>query len=373
MPTFVEKSYKTILNKKKGIDSWFWDRYTLNPYNGCLFGCIYCDARSAKYHMPEDFENQIIVKKEAARLLRAQLNSRAYKLVDVIGIGSVTDAYQGAELKYGSTRACLEVINEFKFPVHIATKSDLILKDSDLLSEIAVQSWCSVSFTIISLNATKSKFLDGRATHPGKRLKALLALKKSTSLQAGVLLMPLVPYLNDNPAELEELVKAVKDHGADYLLFASGLSMKDQQATWYLKHLAEAYPNLIPAYEKLFNFAYQPDVYTGKPSPHFQYTSRKNDLLRALCEKYDLPCRMPRFIPSDYRKFNYLLAEQMFNEHYLQSIRGEASKEYYELAQNIQQLKLGINKENLKDIVFLNFPGKEHFLPKLEVMLSNLY
>ncbi|MDN5210668.1 radical SAM protein [Fulvivirgaceae bacterium BMA12] len=373
MPTFIEKSYKSILNKKKFIDSWFWDSYTLNPYNGCLFGCIYCDARNAQYRMPQDFENQIIVKKDVTHLLRSQLNRGVHKPVDVIGVGGVTDAYQGAELKYERTRACLEVINEFKFPVHIATKSDLILRDSDLLAEIARQTWCSVSFTIISLDPAKSRFLDGRAPHPGKRLKALSTLKKNTSLQAGVLLMPLVPYVNDDPVELEELVKAVKDQGADYILFAGGISMKNQQATWFLSHLKQAYPDLIPAYEKLLDFSYKPNVYTGRQSPHFEYTARKNKMLLALCEKHKLPYRMPRFIPSDYRKFNYLLAEKMFNEHYLQSIRGGASKEYYTLAQNIQRLKLGINRENLRDVVSLNFPGSEHLVPKLEMILDNLH
>lgn len=372
MPVFIEKSYKSILNKKKFIDSWFWDSYTLNPYNGCLFGCIYCDARNAKYHMPEDFENQIIIKKDVAKLLRLQLKQKPFRLVDVIGIGGVTDAYQGAELKYKNTRSCLEVINEFRYPLHIATKSNLILNDSDLLSEVATHTWCSVSFTVISLKPSKSRFLDGRSPHPMKRLKAMYSLKKYPSLQSGVLLMPLIPYLNDDPNELEDLVKAAKDYGADYLLFAGGISMKNQQATWFLKHLNSEHPDLMPAYQKLFGFSHYKSTYTGKSSPDFQYTLHKSQIIRDLCEKHDLSYRIPRFIPADHRKYNYLLAEKLFNEHYSMSIDGKSADETYWLAQNIQQLKLGITRESLKDIVLLNFPGKEHFISKLENMLKDL-
>ena len=322
--------------------------------------------------MPEDFENRIIVKKDIGKLLRLQLAQRPFSLVDVIGIGGVTDAYQGAELKYRKTRTCLEVINEYKYPVHIATKSDLILNDADLLSDIANHSWCSVSFTVISLESSKSKFLDGRSPGPMKRLKAMSALKRYRSLQTGVLLMPLVPYLNDDPAELEELVKAAKDHGADYLLFAGGISMKNQQAIWFLKHLANRHPHLIPAYKRLFNFSYPSNTYDGNPSPIHQYVLKKNRILLELCDKHDLSCRMPRFVPSDYRRYNYLLAESLFNEHYLRSVDGKPANEIYWLAKNIQQLKLGITKENLKDVVYLNFPGREHLVPKLEAILKSL-
>ena len=105
MPVFIEKSYKSILNKKKSIDSWFWDSYTLNPYNGCLFGCIYCDARKAKYHMPEDFENQIIIKKDIAKLLRHQLKQKPFRLAQNI-----------QQLKLGINRENLKDIVLLNFP-----------------------------------------------------------------------------------------------------------------------------------------------------------------------------------------------------------------------------------------------------------------
>ena len=99
MPEFIEQEFKSIINKLKFIDNWFWCRYTINPYNGCLFGCVYCDARSAKYHMPEDFENKIIIKRNVRELLDNRLSRARTFLKDVVGFGGVTDSFQAAEKK----------------------------------------------------------------------------------------------------------------------------------------------------------------------------------------------------------------------------------------------------------------------------------
>ncbi len=97
MPTFIKQQFKSILNKKKFIDNWFWDRYSINPYNGCSFGCIYCDARSAKYHAPQDFENKITIKQNVGPMLDKRLSRARTLLPDVVGLGGVTDCYQPAE------------------------------------------------------------------------------------------------------------------------------------------------------------------------------------------------------------------------------------------------------------------------------------
>ena len=86
MITYTEKEFKSILNIRKFIDHWFWDKYGINPYNGCQFGCIYCDSRSAKYHLPEDFENNIIIKKDAELILDKRLKNARTLLPDVVGI-----------------------------------------------------------------------------------------------------------------------------------------------------------------------------------------------------------------------------------------------------------------------------------------------
>ncbi len=158
MPEFIEQQFKSIINKKKFIDSWFWDRYTVNPYNGCLFGCIYCDARSAKYQMPQDFENKIIVKKNVGEMLDKRITNARTFLPDVVGMGGVTDCYQPAEEIYGNTQQCLEVLAKHHYPIHVATKSELVLRDLDILDAISRKSWCSVSVTITTTKPETASF-----------------------------------------------------------------------------------------------------------------------------------------------------------------------------------------------------------------------
>ncbi len=136
MVNYQEKEYKSILNKHKFIDSWFWNRYGINPYNGCQFGCVYCDSRSEKYHLPTDFENDIIIKKDVSSMLDKRLTNARALLPDVVAFSGACDPYQPAEAKFKNTRQCLEVLEKHKYPVHIITKSKLVLRDLDLLEKI---------------------------------------------------------------------------------------------------------------------------------------------------------------------------------------------------------------------------------------------
>jgi len=129
-----------------------WSHYTINPYRGCQFACNYCDAITEKYLVHRDFEDFsriIYVKEEAPELLRRQIKRLR---LDVVALSGVTDPYQPAERKYGLTREILKILLEYGFGVHIGTKSDLVLRDLDLLSGISEKGWCAVSFTIITFD-----------------------------------------------------------------------------------------------------------------------------------------------------------------------------------------------------------------------------
>ena len=329
MPTFIEKQFKFILNKKKYIDSWFWDRYSINPYNGCLFGCIYCDARSNNYHMPTDFENNIIIKQNVGTMLDKRLSRARTLLSDVVGIGGVTDSYQAAETKYGNTHACLEILAKHRYPVHIATKSDLVLGDGQLLDEIGQQTWCTVSFTITTLDPDLTKFLDQRAPSPQKRLDALRELKQTyPHVQAGVLIIPLIPYLTDEPAALAALVAASKVAGADYVLFGGGMSLRDSQARYFLGHLSTHFPDIYAKYKTLYQFD-NATQYDGQSAPPSAYLLPKYRLLFDLCAQYELPYRIPRFIPDDWRQTNYRIAEQLLNTAYERQMLGNYWQNHY--------------------------------------------
>ncbi len=141
MVRYIPKDFKTILNKYKFIDSWFWCRYSINPYNGCQFACTYCDSRSHKYHLHSEFDHLIYIKSNIGAMLEDRLRQARTLLPDVVAIGGTCDAYQPAEEIYKNTQQCLEVLLKYRYPVIISTKSTLILRDLHLLSQIAQTAW----------------------------------------------------------------------------------------------------------------------------------------------------------------------------------------------------------------------------------------
>src|SRR5512140_885941 len=137
---------KTLLSRVKGPDDYFGLYYNLNLYRGCQHQCIYCDSRSECYQI-EDFDHDVLIKANAIELLRKELAGK--RVIGTIGTGSMNDPYMPLEAEKRLTRQALEVIQEFHFPIHIITKSDLALRDLDLLEQIG-QTYAAVSFTITS-------------------------------------------------------------------------------------------------------------------------------------------------------------------------------------------------------------------------------
>jgi DNA repair photolyase len=343
MVRYTEKEFKSILNKRKYIDSWFWDRYGINPYNGCQFGCIYCDSRSMKYYLPTDFENDIIVKKNVKDMLDKRISRARTLLPDVVGMSGASDPYHHAEARYKNTQQCLEVLEKHGYPVHMITKSRLVLRDMDLLERIGEKSWCCVSVTITTTNPEVARFLETRSPSPQVRFNVIKTIKeRAKHIQTGVLLIPVVPLLCDSDRQLEEMVKQSKEAGADYLLFG-GMTMRDLQALWFMKHVKERYPELVEGYEELYKFKYDPESYEGIYAPKRSYQLRINKKLLALCDEYEMPYRIKRFIPDDFRRENYLIAEKILNQAYQLQILGKAWSNTHWAGMNIQNLKESIS------------------------------
>ncbi|MCB8928826.1 MAG: radical SAM protein [Ardenticatenaceae bacterium] len=373
MPKFIEKQYKSIINKNKYIDHWFWTRYAINPYNGCQFGCIYCDARSEHYHMPQDFENEILVKQNVGQMLDQRITRARTFLPDVVGIGGVTDSYQPAEKKYENTRSILSVLAKHQYPVHLITKSTLILRDLPLLEEIAQQTWCTVSVTITTTDAEKSRFLEKFAPSPAKRLEVLRQIKtKAPHVQTGALLMPLIPVLCDDEAQVEQLFTAVKATGADYLMFGGAMTLRNRQADWFLQHLREAEPAVYQQYVDLYQFTPDGEAYNGRYLPGGDYMRQQHERLFALSNKHQLPHRIRRFIPNDYRKTNYRIAERMLNVSFERQMFGQSWETLFWAAQNIQNLKEPIEavaaRGELEQIKNVKGPIKKRIEAILEEM-----
>jgi DNA repair photolyase len=211
---FLDVDAKSIVNKVESPDVGMF--YSMNPYQGCEHGCIYCYARNSfeywGYSAGIDFESKIMVKKNAPQLLRKFLMHPKWECVP-ISLSGNTDCYQPAEKKFRLTRGLLEVCNEFNQPVGIITKNAGILRDKDLLQHMASRSLVSVLVSITSFNEDLRSVMEPRTTTAKQRLRTIEELSK-TGVQMGVMLGPMIPGLNEH--EMPAIIKAASEAGATF-------------------------------------------------------------------------------------------------------------------------------------------------------------
>jgi DNA repair photolyase len=208
---------------------------SINPYRGCEHGCIYCFARPTHAWLGLspglDFETRIFAKPNAPELLRHELSRPGYR-PEIVALGANTDPYQPIERRLGITRAILEIFSEFAHPVGIVTKSDLVLRDVDLLAPMAERGLAHVHFSVTTLDAGLARRMEPRAATPERRLAAMSRLHEA-GIACGVLASPMIPGLNDS--ELEAILEAAAGAGANsaaYILLRLPLELKDLFAEW---------------------------------------------------------------------------------------------------------------------------------------------
>ncbi|MBI2270747.1 MAG: PA0069 family radical SAM protein [Bacteroidetes bacterium] len=203
---------KNIVNRVKSPDT--YSIYSMNPYQGCEHGCIYCYARNTHeywgYSAGLDFERKIIAKPDAAKVLTKQLMNKNWEVQPIMFSGN-TDCYQPLERKLKITRSMLEVLLEFRHPVGMITKNTLILRDIDLLGELAKLRLVHVMVSITSLNEELRLAMEPRTTTAKQRLKVIEELSKA-GIPAGVMTAPIIPGLNSH--EMPAIIEAAADHGA---------------------------------------------------------------------------------------------------------------------------------------------------------------
>jgi len=319
MVVYVLKEFKTILNKLKYIDLWFYNRYTINGYQGCEHSCVYCDARSERYHIAGDFDQTVIVKKNVKDQLDRRL-SKARTLIDVTSFGGVNDSYQPAEEIYQNSRQILEVLAKYKYPVSVSTKATLILRDLELFNQVAMDTWACIAFTITSVDETVCAFLEPRASGAEERFLALETIKREyPAIQTGVNFMPIVPFLADSEENLEAMIRSIHEVKADFVLFA-GLTMRDKQGEYYLSKVKEIYPELVEKYQELYKGNYVPT--------NEEYMNEVNRKVLDLCKKYSVKYRVKRWIPADFRRVNYLIAQDLADYSYELQVQGKSKRTY---------------------------------------------
>ena len=203
---------KTIVNKVTSPDVGMG--YSMNPYQGCEHGCIYCYARNAHeywgYSAGLDFERKVLVKKDAPLLLEKLLKKKSWKAATIVLSGN-TDCYQPAEQTFGITRQCLELFYRYRHPVGIITKNALVLRDLDILKKLNEHQLVGVNVSITSLSEKTRRLLEPRTATIERRLRTVKALSES-GIPVNAMLAPMIPGINSH--EMLKLAKTVADHGA---------------------------------------------------------------------------------------------------------------------------------------------------------------
>jgi DNA repair photolyase len=266
-----EITVKSVLNKTKRRDPWFLDDYTINPYSACSFNCLFCYIRGSKYG--EHMEEKLSIKSNAVEVLDKQLKNRAAKnQYGIIVLSSATDPYLQIEKDTQLTRKVLEVILKYRFPVHIITRSNLVVRDFDLLREInerailpddlraTLGQGAIITFSFSTIDDDIRKVFEPGATQTELRFESVRQ-SKASGLRTGISLMPLLPYLTDTSDYLQKMFTAFKALNVDYIFPASltlfGTNPSDSK-TLMLAAIRKHYPDLEQQYQKLYSYGFQP-------------------------------------------------------------------------------------------------------------------
>lgn len=257
--------------------------HSINPYRGCEFACRYCYARYTHEFLelrdPEEFERKIYFKSNAAWLLEQEL--ARLKPGTEIALGTATDPYQPLERRQAITRSLLKVFaRKSGYKLGLITKSTLILRDIDVLRQIAERNWLTIHLTVTTLDTKLARMLEPRAPRPDLRMRTLSRLRKA-GLRAGILCSPLMPGINDSRASIETVARAAAT--ADASFFGAGvLFLKSCSQETFFKFVREHFPEKTAEYERRYgNGAFV--------SPEYQ--KRMAGLVGTICEKYQLKHR----------------------------------------------------------------------------------
>ena len=242
---------KTILTKVNYGGSWFGVDYNMNLYRGCPHGCIYCDRRSNCYHV--DHFDVPRGKENALAILEKELSSKRYK--GVIGIGSMSDTYNPQEKIHEQTRGALKLISRYGFGVSIDTKSDMILRDIDLLKQISDRNDVIVKLTITTPDDELSRIIEPYVCVSSKRFEAIRELSEN-GIFAGIMMTPVLPFITDKEDEIRELVKLAHENKARFIHSDMGVTLRENQRDYYYEKLDEKFPGLKEKYIRRYGDRY---------------------------------------------------------------------------------------------------------------------
>jgi DNA repair photolyase len=249
-PAYREEPCRTALNRVQGMGF----KWSLNPYMGCVHRCTYCYVRAyeRRADRPSDarYGTSIRVKVNIADVLRQELARKSWQR-ELVAVGAATDVYQPAEGRYRVTRACLAVLAEARTPASVITRGPMIVRDVDVLQELARRAGLQVNFSVPTLDAEVWRRTEPGTAAPRQRLRALRMLVDA-GIETGVGIAPVLPGITDRPEHLAEIVRAARDAGATHL-WCSVLHLQEGTREHFLTCLARDWPEELARYERLYD------------------------------------------------------------------------------------------------------------------------
>lgn len=280
---------KKIVSGYMEKNSWFGLNYNMNIYKGCCHGCIYCDSRSSCYNII-DFD-RVRAKEKSTEIIEKDLKSKKKK--GVIGIGAMSDPYNPFEKKYLLTREALKLVDKYNFGISIATKSSLITRDIDILKKIQEHSEVLIKITITTYDDNLCKKIEPNVSHSSERFKAIKELSDN-GIYVGVLLMPILPFINDSEENIINIIRKAHECGAKFIFsYGLGVTLRHNQREHFYNKLKEIYGNdeIVKKYI---------DTYGEKYECPPMNSSKLWKVFKEECEKYGLLYKMDDII-KDYK------------------------------------------------------------------------
>lgn len=282
----------------------FWTRHCFDPYNNCEFDCVYCNAGTSRNGGFRDSSTTVYAKVNAPRLLAKELT--CLKRKGVVSLGLATDPYQPAEKKYRITKQILEVLKEHNCPFAIGTKSDLVLRDLNLIAEASEKSRCCVSLSITTLDENLARLLEPNAPSPKRRLETVRRLSDE-GITTGIWLSPMIPYVTDSTESIAKVVEAAVENGASFIL-GGALDMRNPIGV--KRFLEEHFTWLVPKYERLYKGKDRPYAYY--PDEFYLYDMYSKFI--SLCQKYRVESYIPHFHTRKQALLFYIRNSSRFND-----------------------------------------------------------
>ena len=273
---------KTIVTRAKESSNWFGMDYNMNIYRGCCHGCIYCDSRSDCYRVP-DFDT-VKAKENALQIIRDDLARKVKK--GVVATGAMSDPYNPFEKELQLTRHAMELLSAYGFGTLVMTKSPLVTRDTDIFSEMSEQNAVAIAMTVTTADDSLAKIIEPNVAVSSERFNAIAELS-AKGICTGILLMPVLPFIEDTEENIVAIVDKAYESGAKFIYPAMGVTLRANQREYFYDKLDIHFTGIKEQYIK---------TYGNKYSATSKDAKRLWGVFEGRCNKYGIVYKMSDII-----------------------------------------------------------------------------